>query len=75
MIVCGVMLQLCICGRQFHIQCMVLGIELAGVYVYVAVYTPVSLFTTLDFLQAIQSLLLQVVNRLDAIEPRITAIE
>ena len=46
-------------------------IELAGVYVYVAV----SLFTTLDFLQAIHSLLLQVVNRLDAIEPRITAIE
>ena len=50
-------------------------IELAGVYVYVAVCTPVSLFTTLDFLQAIHSLLLQVVNRLDAIEPRITAIE
>ena len=44
-------------------------------YVYVPVCTPVSLFGTLDSLQAIHSLLLQVVSRLDAIEPRITAIE
>ena len=50
-------------------------IELAAVYVYVPVCTPVSLFATLDSLQAIHSLLLQVVSRLDAIEPRITAIE
>ena len=48
-------------------------IDLADVYVYVAVCTPVSLFATLDSLQAIHFLLLQVVNRLDAIEPRITA--
>ena len=50
-------------------------IELAGVYVYVAVCTPVSLFATLDSLQTIHSLLLQVVNSHDAIEPRITTME
>ena len=48
-------------------------IELAGMYVYVAVCTPVSLSGTLYSLQAIHSL--QVVNSHDAIEPRITAIE
>ena len=41
---------------------------------YVAVYIPVSLSST-DSIQAIHGLLLQVVNRLDAIEPRIAAIE
>ena len=50
-------------------------IELAGVYVYVAVCTPISLSAALDSFQAIHSLLLQVINWLDAIEPRITAIE
>ena len=50
-------------------------IELAGVYVYVAVCTPVSLSSAFDSLQTIHSLLLQVVNSHDAIEPRITAME
>ena len=44
-------------------------------YVYVAVCTPVSLSGTSDSLQTIHSLLLQVINSHDAIEPRITAIE
>ena len=48
-------------------------IELAGVYVCAAVCTPTSL--SADSLQAIHSLLLQVINWLDTIEPRITAIE
>lgn len=41
---------------------------------YVAIYIPVSLSST-ESIQAIHGLLLQVVNRLDAIEPRIAAIE
>ena len=45
-IVCGIMLQLGIHSRQLHI-------ELAAVYVYDAVCTPVSLFATLESLQAI----------------------
>ena len=45
-------------------------------HVYVVVYILVSLSSTLESIQAIHSHLLQVVNRLDAIdhESRITAI-
>lgn len=55
---------------------MVLHVYIApfAVCMYVAIYIPVSLSST-ESIQAIHGLLLQVVNRLDAIEPRIAAIE